>query len=280
MLVIFFFNYVPMYGLQIAFRDFKPSKGIWDSKWVGWKHFERFLSSPNIWIYVKNTLSLSILGLLIAFPLKILLALTLNEIQNARFKKFVQTVTYAPYFISITVLVSMVMLMFKQDNGVLMLFFKSLGLNADKWLTSVPAFKWVYVISGMWQQTGWGAVIFLAALSGVDRQLHEAAMIDGASRLHRIWHINLPCILPTVTIMFILQTGSLMSVGHDKALLMQNALNLEASELVSTYVYKIGLQKAQYSLSTAVGMLNSVVNVMLMLFTNTIAKKLGQVSAI
>ena len=244
------------------------------------KWFERFFQSPNLWVYVRNTLVLSVLGVLIAFPLKILLALILNEIRMPRYKKFVQTVTYAPYFISITVLVSMVNLMLQKDTGVLTQFFEGFGIPAGDWLTSVKAFPWLYVVSGMWQQTGWGAVIFLAALAGVDPQLHEAAMIDGATRLQRIWHVNLPSILPTITIMLILQMGTLMSVGHDKALLMQNALNLEASELISTYVYKIGLQKAQYSLSAAVGMVNSLVNVALMLTMNWIVKKMGQVTAV
>ncbi|HIS86026.1 MAG TPA: sugar ABC transporter permease [Candidatus Faecivicinus avistercoris] len=279
-LIVLFFKYVPIYGLQIAFRDFKPTRGIWDSAWVGMKWFERFFQSPNLWVYVRNTLVLSVLGVLIAFPLKILLALILNEIRMPRYKKFVQTVTYAPYFISITVLVSMVNLMLQKDTGVLTQFFEGFGIPAGDWLTSVKAFPWLYVVSGMWQQTGWGAVIFLAALAGVDPQLHEAAMIDGATRLQRIWHVNLPSILPTITIMLILQMGTLMSVGHDKALLMQNALNLEASELISTYVYKIGLQKAQYSLSAAVGMVNSLVNVALMLTMNWIVKKMGQVTAV
>lgn len=279
-LIVFFFNYVPIYGLQIAFREFKPTRGIWGSPWVGLKHFRRFLSSPNMWLYVRNTLSLSVWGVLIAFPLKIFLALVINEIRSPRYKKFVQTVTYAPYFISVTILISMVNLMLAKNTGVLTLFFGSIGINADNWLTSTRAFQWLYVISGMWQQTGWGAIIFLAALSGVDQQLHEAAMIDGATRLQRIWHINIPCILPTVTIMLILQMGGLMSVGHDKALLMQNSLNLEASELISTYVYKIGLQKAQYSFSAAVGMMNSVVNVILLLSMNWVVKKMGQVSAL
>lgn len=278
--IVLFFKYVPIYGLQIAFRDFKPSRGIWDSAWVGLKWFERFFKSPNMWVYVRNTLTLSVLGVLIAFPLKILLALILNEIRMPRYKKFVQTVTYAPYFISVTVLVSMLNLMLQKETGVLTQMFEALGLPAGSWLTSVKAFPWLYVVSGMWQQTGWGAVIFLAALAGVDPQLHEAAMIDGATRVQRIWHVNLPSILPTITIMLILQMGTLMSVGHDKALLMQNALNLEASELISTYVYKIGLQKAQYSLSAAVGMVNSVVNVVLMLSMNWIVKKMGQVTAI
>lgn len=279
-LVVFFINYVPIYGLQIAFRDFKPSRGILESAWVGTKHFQRFFSSPNMLTYVFNTLNLSIWGVVIAFPLKIFLALLINEIGNARYKKFIQTVTYAPYFISVTVLVSMVNLMLQPEIGVLTKLFQGAGLPAGKWLTDPKAFPWVYVISGMWQQTGWGAIIFLAALAGVDPQLHEAAMIDGASRLQRIWHINLPSILPTITIMLILQMGGLMSVSHEKALLMQNALNLEASELVSTYIYKIGLQKAQYSLASAVGLINSGVNVILMLTMNWIVKKLGQVSAL
>lgn len=279
-LLVLFFHYAPMWGIQIAFRDFRPTKGILGSKWVGLKYFVNFLKSPNMLNLVRNTLVLSVLGVVIAFPLKIFLALVLNEIHHARYKSFVQTVTYAPYFISITILVSMLNILFDQNFGVLTRLFQFFGAPAEDYLISSSAFPWLYVFSGMWQQTGWGAIIFMAALAGVDVSLHEAAMIDGASRLQRIWHINLPCILPTITIMFILQMGGLMSVGHEKSLLMQNALNLEASELVSTYVYKIGLQKAQYSLSTAVGLINSAVNIVLMLGSNWIAKKLGQVSAI
>jgi len=278
--LVLFFHYVPMYGIQIAFRNFKPSKGIWGSEWVGFKFFERFLHSPNMGTLVRNTLRLSVWGVLIAFPTKILLALILNEIRLPRYKKFVQTVTYAPYFISITILISMVNLMFDKNFGTLTRLFQVFGAPAETYLTSSSAFPALYVGSGMWQQTGWGAIIFMAALAGVDVQLHEAAMIDGATRLQRIWHINLPSILPTITIMFILQMGGLMSVGHDKSLLMQNPLNLEAAELISTYVYKIGLQKVQYSLATAVGLINSAVNVVLMLSVNWIVKKMGQVSAL
>ena len=175
---------------------------------------------------------------------------------------------------------SMLTLLFDKDFGVLTRIFQAFGAPAETYLTSSAAFPALYVGSGMWQQTGWGAIIFMAALAGVDTQLHEAAMIDGASRLKRIWHINLPSILPTITIMFILQMGGLMSVGHEKSLLMQNPLNLEAAELISTYVYKIGLQKVQYSLATAVGLINSAVNVVLMLSVNWIVKKMGQVSAL
>lgn len=279
-LLLFLFHYVPMYGIQIAFRDFRSSKGIWGSAWARLTYFKRFLSSPNMPILVRNTLRLSVWGVLVAFPMKVLLALVLNELRFPRYKKFVQTVTYAPYFISITILVSMLNIMFDKNIGALTKLFQAFGAHAETYLTSASAFPALYVGSGMWQQTGWGAIIFMAALAGVDMQLHEAAMIDGATRLERIWHINLPSILPTITIMFILQMGGLMSVGHEKSLLMQNALNLEASELISTYVYKIGLQKAQYSLSTAVGLINSTVNVFLMLSVNYIVKKMGQVSAL
>jgi putative aldouronate transport system permease protein len=278
--LVLFFNYVPLYGVQIAFRNFKPSKGIWDSQWVGFQYFKRFLTSPNMLFLVRNTINLSMWGVLIAFPAKIFLALVLNELRFPRYKKFVQTITYAPYFISVTILISMLNLMFDKDIGILTRLFQLFGAPANTYLTNAGAFPYLYVGSGMWQQTGWGAIIFLAALAGVDMQLHEAAMIDGATRIQRIWHINLPSILPTIIIMFILQMGGLMSVGHDKSLLMQNALNLEASELISTYVYKIGLQKVQYSLASAVGLINSVVNVTLMLSVNWIVKKMGQVGAL
>ncbi len=279
-LILLFFHYAPMWGIQIAFRDFRPTRGILGSKWVGLKFFTNFLKSPNMINLVRNTLVLSVLGVLIAFPLKIFLALVFNEIYCLPYKRFVQTVTYAPYFISITILVSMLNILFDQNFGVLTRLFQWFGAPAQDYLVSSSAFPWLYVFSGMWQQTGWGAIIFMAALAGVDVTLHEAAMIDGATRLQRIWHINLPGILPTITIMLILQMGGLMSVSYEKSLLMQNALNLEASELISTYVYKIGLQKTQYSLSTAVDLINSIVNIFLMLGSNWVVKKMGQVSAI
>lgn len=273
-LIVLFFKYVPIYGLQIAFRDFKPTRGIWDSAWVGMKWFERFFQSPNLWVYVRNTLVLSVLGVLIAFPLKILLALILNEIRMPRYKKFVQTVTYAPYFISITVLVSMVNLMLQKDTGVLTQFFEGFGIPAGDWLTSVKAFPWLYVVSGMWQQTGWGAVIFLAALAGVDPQLHEAAMIDGATRLQRIWYITMPSISTVVVIMLIFRVGSLLDAGFEQVMLTYSTSVYSVADIIDTYVYRAGLLDLDYSYSVAVGFFKSVVAAALLLGTNFISRRL------
>jgi putative aldouronate transport system permease protein len=265
-----------MYGVQIAFRDYRPSRGITGSEWVGFKHFITFLSTTSFISILRNTLRISIYSLIIGFPVTVLFALLLNEIPLFAVKRLVQTITYAPHFISVVVLVSMMNLFFSKDTGIITQFLTLFGLPSQSYISKASLFPALYIGSGIWQHTGWGAIIYLAALAGIDPQLHEAAMIDGASRLQRIWHINIPGILPTVSIMFILQMSSLMGVGYEKAFLMQFPLNLETSEIISTFVYKIGLVQAQFSLSAAVGLLNSVVNLILLFIVNTTVKKLGQ----
>lgn len=270
------FSYLPMYGVQIAFRNYKASRGFIGSEWVGLAHFRRFITSPNFWQYTGNTLKISVLTLVVGFPITIVFALLINEIQNMRAKKFMQTVTYAPHFVSLVVLVGMIHLFLDRNTGIVNRFLSLWGSPPKAYVTMASSFVPVYLVSGIWQNTGWNAVVFLSALAGIDPQLHESAVIDGATRIQRIRHINIPGIMPTISIMFILQAGKLMSVGYEKAFLLQNALNLQASEIISTYVYKLGLQKAQYSLSTAVGLMNSVINVALMLLVNGAVKRMGQ----
>lgn len=268
------FNYIPMYGVQIAFKDFNARAGILSSPFVGLKHFIRFFNLPTSWELIENTLSLSIFSLLVGFPVPILLALSLNEMKAKRFKRVVQTVSYAPHFISTVVLVSMIGIFGHKDYGIFNKITSLWGAESVSFMSKRTWFRSIYVLSGVWQSAGWNSIVYMAALAGIDPQLHESAMIDGATRLQRIRHINLPSILPTIALLFVLQSGSLMSVGFEKAFLMQNAVNLEVSEVISTYVYKVGLLNTQFSFSAAVGLFNSVVNCVLLLLTNFVSRKL------
>lgn len=273
LLYVLFYCYYPMYGVQIAFKNYRVSEGITGGEWVGFAHFEKFLANPVSWELIRNTLSISLLSLAIGFPAPILFALIVNELKGKRFKRAVQTVSYAPHFISTVVLVSMLTAFLDPSTGIVNKLLGAAGLGPFPFMSNSNWFAGVYVISDVWQHMGWNAVIYLAALAGIDYELHEAAMMDGASRLQRIWHINLPGILPTIAILLILQTGNLMSVGFEKVFLMQNPLNLETSEIISTFVYKMGLQYRQYSYSTAIGLFNSVVNLILLVTVNCCAKK-------
>ena len=272
------FTYAPLYGVQIAFKNFNGAKGIWGSPWVGLKHFRNFLTAYTFPVLLRNTFLLSIYSLAAGFPFPIFLALMLNEVGAARYKKVVQTVTYAPHFISMVVMVGMLTLFLSPSMGVFNTIRNLLGMESVSFLTKPELFRHLYVWSGVWQGMGWGSIIYLAALSGVDTQLHEAAVIDGATRIQRIWYINLPVLLPTVTILLILNCGSILSVGYEKVLLMQNDLVLDVAEVISTYVYKRGLLRAEYSFSAAVGLFNNVVNVILLLTVNGIVRKMGQTS--
>lgn len=272
------FHYGPMYGIQIAFKDFIPTKGIWGSPWVGLKHLQYFFNSHYFWIVLKNTVGLALYTMVAGFPIPIILALMLNEVKNARFKRTLQTVTYAPHFISMVVLVGMILAFLSPSSGIINTLIKYIGGQPVSFMTKSDYFKHIYVWSGIWQNAGWSSIVYLAALSGVDTQLHEAAVIDGATRLERIWHINIPGILPTMVILLILNAGGIMSVGFEKVFLMQNPLNVEVSEVISTYVYKMGLQNAQYSFSSAVGLFNSLVNFIILVLVNSIAKRLNETS--
>lgn len=270
------FCYGPMYGAQIAFRNFNARDGITGSAWVGFAHFERFFRSPYFGSLLRNTFVISIYGLLAGFPLPILLALSLNELKGTKVKKLAQTVTYAPYFISTVVMCGMLIAFLNPNTGIINKLIAALGGEPVPFLSEAALFPSIYVWSGVWQGTGWGSVIYFAALSGVDPQLLEAATLDGATRWQKIWYVNLPALMPTFVIMLIMNCGSLLSVGYEKAFLLQNALNLETSEVISTYVYKTGLVSAQYSFSTAIGLFNSVVNLILLVTVNAVSRRIGE----
>ena len=278
--VVYFvvFHYIPMYGVQIAFKDFIVTKGITGSPWVGFAHFERFFNSYYFWRLIKNTLGLGLYELLVGFPIPILLALMLNEVKNKFFKRFVQTVTYAPHFLSTVVLVGMLFIFLSPRTGLVNRLIELFGGEPIAFMVSPEWFKTLYVFSGVWQQMGWSSIIYFAALSAIDPQLHEAATVDGAGRLRRIWHINLPCIMPTIVILLILNTGSILSIGFEKVYLMQNAMNMESSDVISTYVYRSGILGAQYSFSAAVGLFNSVVNAIMLVVVNYMARRVGETS--
>lgn len=272
------FHYFPLYGLQIAFRDYAPSSGIWNSPWVGLEHLRRFFDSYYFWDLIGNTVGISLYEMIVGFPIPIIIALALNELKNGAFKKWVQTVTYAPHFISVVVMSGMIIAFLSPGTGLVNLAIKTLGGEPVQFLGEPGWFKSVFVLSGVWQSMGWGTIIYLAALAGVDPQQHEAAMIDGATRMKRIWHINLPSILPTMVILLILNVGSFMSVGFEKVFLLQNPLNLESSDVISTYVYRSGLVQGQFSFSAAIGLFNSVINFILLLTVNRIAKRVNETS--
>lgn len=278
--VVYFlvFHYYPMYGVQIAFRNFIANRGITGSPWVGLRHFNRFFNSFYFWRLIRNTLGIGIYELVVGFPIPIILALSINEVKNDRFKRFVQNVTYAPHFLSTVVVVGMLFLFLNPNYGVINLAIKMSGGKSISFMTEPKWFKTIYVLSGVWQSMGWSSIIYLAALSGVDPELHDAAMVDGASQLQRIRHINFPAILPTIVTLLILNVGRVLSVGFEKVFLMQNSLNLEASDVIATHVYRTGLQGAQYSYSAAVGLFNSVVNFIMLVTVNRLARKLGETS--
>ena len=274
---VFLFNYVPMYGVQIAFKDFSTKKGIWDSPWVGLKHFARFINYPNCWKIVRNTLSITIYSLA-TFPIPIIVSLMLNELDNQKFKKTVQMVSYAPHFVSTVVVCSMVTLFMDRSNGIINHLVALLGGKRNDWLSVPGLFSDIYVWSGVWQNTGWGTIIYLAALSGVSPELHEAARIDGASRLQIVWHINLPAIAPTVITMLIMRFGQIMNLGFEKIYLLQNSLNLDTSQVIATYVYEMGVVSGQFSYSSAIGLFNTAINILLLYIVNQISNKVADVS--
>lgn len=272
------FCYLPITGIQIAFRDFSMKEGIYGGAWVGLKHFIRFFQSVQFGVLIKNTLSLSLGTLILTFPAPIILALLLNEAKSPKLKKAVQTLTYAPHFISTVVFVSMIILFLNPSSGIINRIIPLFGGTSKDFMGNEVWFRPVYIISDIWQNCGWSAIIYAAALAGVDQQLHEAAMIDGANRLQRIRHIDIPAIVPTMVILFIMNCGNVMSLGYEKVYLMQNSTNIAASEIISTYVYKVGLMQAQYSYTTAIGLFNSLINLCLLLAVNQIVKKLGNMS--
>jgi len=277
---IIIFAYWPMYGAQIAFRQFMPRLGIWDSPWVGMDNFMRFFNSHQFRRVIVNTFVLSAYGLVAGFPLPIILALGLNVIQRKYFRKTVQMVTYIPHFISVVVIVGMIFQLFNPILGIYGNAWRALfDTRPPNLLGSPSAFRHIFVWSGIWQGVGWGSIIYFAALSGIDVQLHEAAIADGASRFKRIIHIDIPGIMPTAVILLILSCGNIMSVGFEKVFLMQNELNRSASEVISTYTYRVAfVGGTDFSLASAVGLFNSVVGLVLIIIVNTIAKRVGETS--
>ncbi|MBO5069454.1 MAG: sugar ABC transporter permease [Roseburia sp.] len=267
------FHYWPLYGLQIAFKDFIPKQGFWRSPWVGFKHFERFFSGYNFWTLIGNTLKLSIYGLLASFPIPIFFALLLNYLPGKKFGKLVQMVSYAPNFISMVVLCGMVKIFFFPETGVINQIIMALGGESVDFLSRPKFYRSLFVWSGVWQTMGFSAVMYISALSGVDYEMHEAAIIDGASKWQRIRYVDLPSIKPTIIIMLIFALGGIMGVDYQKSLLLQNSLNMPVSDVLSTYVYRVGLLDSDYGYSTAVGLFNSVCNVILLLTSNAIVKK-------
>ena len=274
-LIVLIFKYFPMYGLQIAFKDYDPYTGYLRSEFVALKHFSRFFSSFNFWIYLKNTILLSLYHILWGFPAPIILAIMINHIHNLRFKKTVQTVTYAPYFISVVVMAGIIRL-FVSMNGPINVILEAVGTEKILFMAKPEWFRTIYISSAVWQFTGWGSIIYIGALSTIDPNLYEVAEIDGAGRFQIIRYIDLPAILQTAVTILILNVGNLLNVGFEKVLLLQSSLNRPTSEIISTYVYQMGLNNFEFAFATAVGLFNSLVNVALLLLVNYIAKKLTQ----
>lgn len=274
------FKFWPMYGVQIAFRNFNPVDGFLGSPWVGTAHFERFLGSFQFGELVENTLLLAVTNLAFVFPIPILLALLVNQLSSARFRGFVQTVLYAPSFISTVIVVGMLYVLLSPRSGLVNHLITLTGGDPVFFLGDASWFRPVYVGSSVWQEAGFSMVVYLAALAGIDPALHEAAKIDGASALQRIRHIDLPGIMPVISILFILAVGNLLNIGFEKALLLQTPLNASESQIIQTYVYQAGLQQAQFSYSTAIGLFNSVLNLALLLTFNGVARRLRQNSLI
>lgn len=271
--LLFCFSYLPLGGVIIAFKDYSPALGIIGSPWVGMDNFLQFFRSYQFPITMKNTLVLSLYGIIVGFPLPIALALMCNQMKTRMFKKVFQVVTYLPHFISTMVMCGLILIFLSPSSGLLANIFEIFGAEIPNLMANAGAFKHVYVWSDIWQHLGWDSIIYLAALSSIDPTYYEAATIDGASTLQKIRHIDLPLIMPTAMVLLVLRAGSILGIGFEKVYLLQNTQNILSSEIISTYVYKIGLQSCQYSLSTAIGLFNTVVNVIVLLLINFIAKK-------
>ena len=274
-LITFIFHYLPMYGILLAFKNYNPMKGIIGSPWVGFDHFRSFLSTPNFYRLLANTLKLSVYGLLWGFFPPIILALMLNQLVSDNLKRRLQTIMYMPNFISTVIIVGMVFLFFS-STGPIVSILGSLGIKAPSFLTSTETFRPLYIFSGIWQGMGWASMLYTAVLSGIPQELYEAAEIDGATTFQKIMYIDLPAMKPLIFVNFILSIGGIMNVGYEKAYLMQTSLNLPVSEILDTYVYKKGLQSGDYSYSTAVGLFNTVIKLVLLLTTYLIANKINK----
>lgn len=273
------FKYLPMWGVQIAFKDYMPMKGIFSSPFVGFVHFQRFFNSSEFWMLIKNTLSLSILNLLIGFPIPIILALMLNQTRNVRFKKIIQTTIYAPHFISVVIIVSLLHIFLSPTTGLVNTIITFFGGDPVFFMAESKYFRSIYVISEIWQTAGYSTIVYIAALTGVSPELHESAVVDGANTMQRIIHIDVPCILPTAMVLLILNTGRVLSVGFEKVLLMQNDMTRSVSEIISTYVYKVGFGGIggipNFSYASAIGLFESIVSLIILFSVNKIAKKVS-----
>ena len=269
------FHYAPMMGIQIAFKDYSPSKGIWQSPWVGLKHFKRFFNTFDFTRILKNTVFISLYKLAVGFPIPILLAIMLNELRSKAFQKTIQMVTYAPHFLSLVVVAGLTISFLSPSTGIVNKLVTALGGQNVNYMAEPSYFRSIFVITGVWQNCGWNSVIYIATIAGIDPALYEAAVVDGASKLKRIIYITLPMLLPTITILFIMNSGRIMQVGYEKVLLLQNSLNLNTSEVISTYVYKNGLLKSKFSFSTAVGLFNSAINFTLLVLVNGISRRMS-----
>ncbi len=275
MAYIFVFCYIPMYGVQLAFREYSFMSGITGGKFVGWKYFQQYFNSAMFWPTLRNTFLISLTSIVVGFPAPIILAMIINQLRNKKWKKVLQTTVYIPYFISVVVMVSMINILFSNGSGVVANLFKMLHLVAEdvNILGSASTFIPLYVLTGVWQSMGWNSIIYLAALSSVDTQLYDACKIDGADKWQTMIHIDFPAILPTMMILFILNMGGILNVGFDKIFLMQNSLNLGVSEVISTYVYSVGIKSSQFSFGAAVGLFNTVINFVFLMITNFLSKK-------
>ena len=277
MIAVIIFHYVPLYGVQIAFRDYSPKKGFFGSKWVGIKHFKRFFTYPLFWQIMWNTLKLNLIGL-ITFPLPIALAIMFNDIKNGIFKRTTQMLTYAPHFVSTVVLCSMVLLFLNRETGVINVFIRMLGGEGDDWMAKPELFAPIYVLSGLWQNLGWDTVIYLAALASLPLELIDASKVDGANRLQVVRNIYIPHLMPTVVTLFLLHMGSMFGTSFEKVFLLQNPLNLGVSTTLNTYVYEVGILGSQFSYSTAVGLYSSVISIIIVVIFNAISRKVNETS--
>ncbi len=272
------FMYAPLYGAQIAFRDFMPALGITGGKWVGFKYFIQFFKSEYFFRLMRNTLGISLYSIVVGFPIPVILALLMNELRNERFKKGVQTVVYLPHFISAVVVVSLINAVLSPNNGLVNQMIQLFGGDPVHFMANPKYFKTIYVLSDIWQTAGYGSIVYLAALTGIDPTLYEAATVDGASKWKKLVHITLPCIMPTIMIMLILRMGSVFTVGYEKIMLMYNEATYETADVISTYVYRRAFEGGEYSFSAAVGLFNSIINFTVIMIFNKISKRISEVS--
>jgi len=272
------FSYWPMYGVQISFRDYRPDYGFFGSEWLGLKHFERFLTYPDFARLISNTITITVYRINVNFPIPIVLAIMLNEVQNRAFKKTVQTLTYMPHFISTVVVCGMITMFLNKDTGIINILIKAFGGEAYAFMTTPSAYPHIHVWSGVWQNAGYATIIYIATLSQVDASIVEAAVVDGASHIKRIWHVDIPHLMPTVIIQLLMSLGTLLTVGYEKVILLQNDLNMEKADVISTYVYRVGLLGGQFSYTSAIGLINTFINLALLLVFNSISRKYSETS--